>query len=153
MSWTYQYPRYGMQRGGTLNYVAGGGSYNQFRGWGQEGGGQSTTPTSAGGMPPLDIVNALYAQAAEQAALGTASLVSGNATAGAAQMATSAALYKQAEDIKSGRAMPPGLATAPGRGGGLARLRERWAAMTPTQKTVVGVGGGVGLLTLAKFAL
>jgi len=148
MSWTYSYPRYGLQRGGTLTYVAGGGAHGQFRGWGVEGGGQSTTPTSAAGVPPMDVVNALYAQAAEQAALGAASLVSGNATAGAAQMATSAALYKQAEDIKAGRVAPPA-AAAPGGGGGLAQF---WNGLTSTQKALVGIGGGVGALALLRAA-
>ncbi len=153
MSWTYSYPRFGMQRGGTLTYVNGGGSYGRFSGWGQEGGGQSTTPSSAAGTPPLDVINALYAQAGAQGALGAASLVTGNAVAGSAQMATSAALYKQAEDIKAGRAMPPGIARSPGRGRGLEKVREWWAQRSQAEKVVIGGGAGVGALALLRFAL
>jgi hypothetical protein len=68
-------------------------------------------------------------------------------------MAASAALYKQAEDIKSGRVAPPGILSAKGRGKGLEKVREWWAQRSQAEKVVVGGGVGVGALALLRFAL
>ena len=147
MATGYQYPRYGMLRGGTGHYVRGGFAWSGFAGWGNDAAGQSTTPAGVAVVPQDDYAAALQRQAGEIAANGVVSLVTGQGQAGLVALRSAAQLQRDAEAHRGMRAAgmtPPGILTAQGRGQGLARVREAWARATPGQKAVVGVGGGVG---------
>ena len=96
--------------------------------------------------------------AATLAAEGAAALIGGNVVLAAAKeteaaqhAAKSREFRDKARELRKWGGAPPGIQHAPGRGIGLARVREWWATASTPQRAVVGGGGLLLAAKLLKF--